>query len=348
MGDSRAGSDRSVDVNRQWILKDRPKGQLADSDFELRRSAMPQPGPGEVLTRTLYVSIDAANRAWMSPVRTYTDPVEPGGVMRGMTLAEVVESRDPALRAGDIVEGAAGWQDFAAAPARALHRVEKRKPLSMILSGLGVTSLTAYFGLLDVGRPRPGETVLVSAAAGAVGSVAGQIARVAGCRVVGLAGSEDKCRWLTGDLGFDAALNYKTADLGRELRQAAPGGVDVYFDNVGGAVLEAALFSMRDGGRVVCCGAVSQYDTGSPGPGPRGVPGLLVVKRLRMEGFIVMDYYARRRVAEDALARWIADGRLKIREDILDGLEHAPRALIGLLGGDNIGKRLVRVAPEPA
>ncbi|HYB42370.1 MAG TPA: NADP-dependent oxidoreductase [Candidatus Methylomirabilis sp.] len=334
--------------NRQWILLRRPKGQLAESDFELRRGPVPQPGPGEVLTRTIYISVDAANRAWMSPVRTYIDPVEPGSVMRSMTLGEVVRSGDPSLRPGDLVEGMAGWQDFAVEPAPRLHRVEPRKPLSLILSGVGVTSLTAYFGLLEVGRPRPGETVLVSAAAGAVGSVAGQIAKIQGCRAVGLAGTDEKCRWLTHTLGFDGAINYKIADLPRALRDACPGGVDLYFDNVGGGILEAVLFQMRERGRVVCCGAVSQYDTGNPEPGPRGVPGLLVVKRLRMEGFIVMDFYARRREAEEALARWIAESRLRIREDIVDGLEGAPRALIGLLGGDNVGKRLVRVAPEPA
>jgi NADPH-dependent curcumin reductase CurA len=189
--------------------------------------------------------------------------------------------------------------------------------------------------------------VLVSAAAGAVGSVAAQLAKIHGCRVVGLAGSDDKCRWLTGSLGLDAAINYKTGDLGRAIRDACPKGIDVYFDNVGGPILEAALFQMRGGGRIVCCGAVSQYDTGSPEPGPRGVPGLLVVKRLRMEGFIVMDFYARRREAEDALARLIAEGRLVIREDIVEGLERAPQALIGLLHGDNIGKRMVRVTSEP-
>jgi len=337
----------SGEVNRQWILRDRPKNQLTESDFELRRAPVPEPGPSEALTRTLYISVDAANRAWMSPVRTYIDPVEPGGVMRSMTLGQVVRSNDAALAPGDIVEGMAGWQDFAVAPVKQLNRVEKRKPLSMILSGLGVTSLTAYFGLLEVGRPVAGETVLVSAAAGAVGSVAAQLAKIHGCRVVGLAGSDDKCRWLTGEIGLDAAINYKTGDLGRAIRDACPKGIDVYFDNVGGPILEVALFQMRGGGRIVCCGAVSQYDTGSPEPGPRGVPGLLVVKRLRMEGFIVMDFYARRREAEDTLARLIAEGRLVIREDIVEGLERAPQALVGLLHGDNIGKRMVRVASEP-
>ena len=308
---------------------------------------MPTPGPGEALTRTLYISVDAANRAWMSPVRTYIDPVEPGGVMRAMTLGEVVRSADPALSPGDIVEGTAGWQDFAVAPARALRRVAKRTPLSLVLSGLGVTSLTAYFGLLDVGRPRPGETVLVSAAAGAVGSVAGQIARLGGCRVVG---SRALRRSAAGSRPSSPSTRPSTtaAKTWRpRSAHACPGGIDVDFDNVGGRILETALFQMREGGRIVCCGAVSQYDTASPEPGPRGVPGLLVVKRLRMEGFIVMDHYARRREAEETLAGWIADGRLVIREDIVEGLERAPAALVGLLRGDNLGKRMVRVAPDP-
>jgi len=335
-------------MNRQYLLIRRPKGPLQESDFQHRESPIPEPGDGEVLTRTLYISIDPANRAWMSPVKTYVDPVEVGGVMDGFTLAQVVSSKASGLAPGDIVESMNGWQDYRVLPARALHKVEPRRPLSMILSGLGVTAKTAYFGLLDVGTPKAGETVVVSAAAGAVGSVAGQIAKIQGCRVVGLAGSDDKCRWITRDLGFDAAINYKTQDVVRALSETCPAGIDVYFDNVGGPILEAALFLMNSRGRVVCCGAVSQYDTGMPAAGPRGIPGLLVVKRLRMEGFIVMDYYARRRESEDALAGWITAGKLRIQEDILDGLDQAPRALIGLLHGDNTGKRMVRVAPEPA
>jgi NADPH-dependent curcumin reductase CurA len=333
-------------VNHQLVLRQRPTGALREEDFEPREGPAPSPGPGTVLTRTLYLSIDPANRAWMSPVPTYTRPVEIGGVMDGFTLAEVVESGDPSFRPGDLVESMNGWQEYAVAPARRLVKVPRRQPLSMILSGLGVTAKTAYFGLLDVGRPRPGDTVLVSAAAGATGSVAGQIARIQGCRVVGLAGSAAKCRHIVDDLGFDAAIDYRAEDVAQAIRDHCPRGVDVYFDNVGGPILESALFAMNPRGRVVCCGAVSQYDTGSPGPGPRGVPGLLVVKRLRMEGFIVMDYDDRRREAEDRLADWIAAGRLRVREDILDGLPQAPRALIGVLKGDNIGKRMVRVAPD--
>ncbi len=337
----------SDDVNRQVLLAERPKAKLEESHFTRRDVPIPEPGDGEALTRTLYISLDAANRAWMSPVATYTKPVEIGGVMDGFTLAEVVRSNDPSLAPGDIVECMNGWQDYGVAPARHLHKVSPIKPLSRWLSALGVTGKTAYFGLLDIGQPKEGETVLVSAAAGAVGSFVGQIAKLKGCRAVGIAGSDDKCRWLTDELGFDAAINYKTEDMTPALRAACPDGIDVYFDNVGGPILEAALFQTNQNGRIVCCGSVSQYDTATPDPGPRGVPGLLVVKRIKMQGFIVMDFYARRQQAESDLAAWIVDGKIKVREDIIEGLENAPAALIGLLAGENTGKRMVRVAPEP-
>jgi len=267
--------------------------------------------------------------------------------MAGFTVAEVVDSRDPSFRSGDLVECSSGWQEHAVHPAKALHRLELRGPLSHHLSALGGTGLTAYFGLLEIGRPRSGETVVVSAAAGATGSVAGQIARIQGCRTVGLAGSDEKCEWLTGELGFDAAINYKTEEVRQALKEHCPDGIDVYFDNTGGEILEAALSRMNLHGRVVCSGVVSQYDTAAPAPGPRGVPGLIVTKRLRMEGFIVSDFFRQRAEATDQLARWITDGQLVVREDILEGLEAAPRGLIGLLHGENIGKRMVRVAPEP-
>jgi NADPH-dependent curcumin reductase CurA len=278
---------------------------------------------------------------------TYRAPVAAGEVMAGFTVAEVVDSRDPGFRSGELVECNSGWQEQAVHPARALNRLEPRGPLSHHLSALGGTGLTAYFGLLEIGRPRSGETVVVSAAAGATGSVAGQIARIQGCRTVGLAGSDQKCAWLTGELGFDAAINYKTEEVRQALKEHCPDGIDVYFDNTGGEILEAALSRMNLHGRVVCSGVVSQYDTAAPAPGPRGVPGLIVTKRLRMEGFIVSDFFRQRAEATDQLARWITDGQLVVREDILEGLEAAPRGLIGLLHGENIGKRMVRVAPEP-
>ena len=332
--------------NRQILVKELPEGPLEERHFELREGPIPTPGDGEVLTRTIYLSLDPANRAWMRGA-TYRAPVEAGQVMAGFTVAEVVDSRDPGFRPGDLVECGSGWQEHAVHPAKALSRLEPRGPLSHHLSVLGGTGLTAYFGLLKIGRPRKGETVVVSAAAGATGSVAGQIARIQGCRTVGLAGSDEKCAWLTGELGFDAAINYKTGEVRQALKEHCPDGIDVYFDNTGGEILEAALSRMNLRGRVVCSGVVSQYDTAAPAPGPRGVPGLVVTKRLRMEGFIVSDFFRQRAEATEQLAGWIADGQLVVREDILEGIEAAPRGLIGLLRGENIGKRMVRVAPEP-
>jgi NADPH-dependent curcumin reductase CurA len=332
--------------NRQILVKELPEGPLEERHFELREGPIPTPGDGEVLTRTIYLSLDPANRAWMRGA-TYRAPVAAGEVMAGFTVAEVVDSRDPGFRPGELVECGSGWQEHAVHPARALSRLEPRGPLSHHLSVLGGTGLTAYFGLLEIGRPREGETVVVSAAAGATGSVAGQIARIQGCRTVGLAGSDEKCAWLTGELGFDAAINYKTEEVRQALKEHCPDGIDVYFDNTGGEILEAALSRMNLRGRVVCSGVVSQYDTAAPAPGPRGVPGLVVTKRLRMEGFIVSDFFRQRAEATDQLAGWIADGQLVVREDILEGIEAAPRGLIGLLRGENIGKRMVRVAPEP-
>ncbi len=329
--------------NHQIVVRALPEDRLAETHFESRHVDREVPAEGQVLTRTLLLSIDPANRTWMQGA-TYRAPVRAGDVMSGFTLAEVVTSRDPRFRPGQIVECDNGWQEYACQPAGTLVPIEPVTELTHHLSVLGLTGLTAYFGLLEVGRPRPGETVLVSAAAGATGSVAGQIARIAGCRVVGLAGSEEKCQWLTGRLGFDAAINYKTASLSSALKEHCPDGIDVFFDNTGGDILEVALRRMNLGGRIVVCGVVSQYDTGSPAPGPRGVPGLIVTKRLRMEGFIVMDFFAQREVATRRLAGWLESGALIAREDILDGLDAAPRALVGLLAGENLGKRIVRVA----
>ncbi|HEX8820743.1 MAG TPA: NADP-dependent oxidoreductase [Archangium sp.] len=335
-------------LNRQYLLAHRPEGPLRESDFEYREASVPTPGPGEVLTRTLYLSLDPANRVWMGPLPTYRPPIGLGEVMAGFTLNEVVESKDARFRPGDLVECQGGWQDYAVLPADALYKVAPRGPLSHRLSVLGVPGQTAYFGLLEVGRIRAGETVVVSAAAGAVGSITGQLAKLHGCRVIGIAGGPEKCHWLTTELGFDAALDYRAEDFPQRLAAACPEGVDLYFDNVGGAVFQAALFQMKPHGRIVCCGSVSIYDTDTPPPRLLGVPGLLTLRRLRMEGFIVFDFHDRRKQAEQALAGWVAEGRLKVREDIIDGLQNAPRALMGLLHGANIGKRMIRVAPEPS
>jgi NADPH-dependent curcumin reductase CurA len=335
-----------ADVNRQVLIRDLPQGKLAVTDFEVSEAPVPTVGDGEVLVRTLWLSLDAANRAWMQG-STYTDPVEAGQVMAGFGLGQVVESKAAAVPAGALVEVQSGWQEYSAQPAGAVRVFEPLGPLARHLSVLGATGLTAYFGLFDVGRPEPGETVVVSAAAGATGSIVGQLARIHGCSVVGVAGSAEKNRWLVDELGFDAAVDYKAEDFRAQLKAACPDGVDVYFDNTGGAVLAAVLFRMNLRGRIVCCGVVSQYDTSTPEPGPFGIPGLLVTKRVRMEGFLVFDYYDRRDEALAALAGWLESGDLIATEDVLEGLDQAPAGLVGLLAGDNVGKRMVHVAdPE--
>jgi len=330
-------------MNRQWIYSKRPEGAVGHEHFELRRSEIPKPGPGQILARMRAVSVDPAQRAWMM-TRTYRPMLKPGEIMPAFALAEVVESNAPGFAPGDIVDGDLGWQDYVLVSPKDVRHRDPGHPLEHLIGVLNITGLTAYFGLLEVGRPRPGETVVVSGAAGAVGCIAVQIARLAGCRVVGVAGGADKCRWLTDELGVDAAVDYKAGGLRDALKAACPLGIDVYFDNTGGEILEAVLSLMNQGGRVACCGAVSQYDAAEWGAGPRGVPGLLVARRIRMEGFIVMDYYNRRRAAEASLSDWLKSGALKAPVDVVEGLEHAPQALVDLLGGRNRGKMMVRVS----
>ncbi|WP_407156955.1 NADP-dependent oxidoreductase [Bradyrhizobium sp. STM 3557] len=332
----------SATINRQILLAEKPSGKLTPDHFRMVEGAIPEPKDGEVLLRVRYISLDAANRAWMQGA-TYRSAVEANSVMAGGGLAEVVATKSPGLAVGDIVFGDTGWQDYAAVPAKHLTKLTQVEPMTHLLSVYGVAGLTAYFGLLEIGKPKAGDTIVVSAAAGSVGSIVGQIAKIKGCRVVGIAGGKQKCDWLTSELGFDAAVDYKDGVLFKTLKAAAPDGIDVYFDNVGGDILEACLPQMKNYGRIVCCGAVSQYD-GAPSPhGPRGLPGLIVVKRLVMQGFIVTDFMARRDQAVADLLSWVSSGRLKVQEDIIDGLENTPRALIGLLAGENRGKRMVRV-----
>ena len=329
-------------VNRQILLVEKPTGKLGPQHFKMTEAAVPEPREGEALVRVRYISLDAANRAWMHGA-TYRAAVEANTVMAGGGVAEVVSSRAPGLAPGDLVFGDTGWQDYAAVPARHLTKLPKVEPMTYLLSVYGIAGLTAYFGLLDVGKPKTDETVVVSAAAGSVGSIVGQIARIKGCRAVGIAGGKDKCGWLTAELGFDAAVDYKEANVFKALKAAAPDGVDVYFDNVGGDILEACLAQMNNHGRIACCGAISQYDGVPSAAGPRGVPGLIVVKRLTMQGFIVMDYMERRNEALRDLQSWVASGKLKVQEDVIEGLQNTPKALIGLLAGENRGKRMVKV-----
>ena len=331
-----------TDINRQVLLVEKPSGKLGAEHFKLSQGGIPEPKDGEALLRVRYISLDAANRAWMHGA-TYRAAVETNTVMAGGGIAEVIASKSPALKPGDIVFGDTGWQDYAAVPAKQLSKMPKLEPMTHLLSIYGIAGLTAYFGLLDVGRPKAGETVVVSAAAGSVGSIVGQIAKLKGCRVVGIAGGKAKCDWLTSELGFDAAVDYKDGAVFKALKAAAPGGIDVYFDNVGGDILEACLAQMNLRGRIACCGAISQYDGAPSASGPRGVPGLIVVKRLIMQGFIVMDYMDQRDAALKDLQEWVASGQIKVQEDVIDGLENTPAALIGLLAGENRGKRMVRL-----
>ena len=332
-------------MTRQIVVRELPTGPLEASHFEEVQTELPAPAAGEVRMKTILMSIDAANRAWMQGA-TYREAVKTGDVMHTYAIGQVTQSEDPRLAVGDIVAAEAGWAEETNIPAKRAMKLPPVRPLSHLLSVFGIAGKTAYHGLIQVGQPSAGETVVVSAAAGSVGMYVGQIAKALGCRAVGIAGGPEKCAWVTEDLGFDACVDYRDPHWHRALKAAAPDGVDIYFDNVGGQVLETVLFQMNDKGRVVCCGAISQYDSTAPS-GPRNLPGLIVVKRLRMEGFIVMDFAAQDAQANADLQAWVADGKIKVVEDIFEGLESAPAALIGLLAGDNRGKRLVRVAPDP-
>ncbi|MBN9586915.1 MAG: NADP-dependent oxidoreductase [Afipia sp. 62-7] len=329
-------------ANRQILLVEKPTGKLSPQHFKMAEAPRPEPKDGEVLVRVLYISLDAANRAWMQGA-TYRSAVEANSVMAGGAIAEVIASHAPGFTPGDLVFGDTGWQDYAAVPAKALVKVPRIDPITHLLSVYGVAGLTAYFGLLNVGKPKSGETVVVSAAAGSVGSFVGQIAKIKGCRVVGIAGGKAKCDWLVSELGFDAAVDYKSEPVFKALKAAAPNGIDVYFDNVGGDIFEACLPLMTMHGRISCCGAVSAYDGAPPAHGPRGVPGLIVVKRLTVQGFIFTDFNDQRETALADLQAWVKAGKIKVQEDIVSGLENTPQALIGLLAGENRGKRMVKV-----
>jgi hypothetical protein len=332
--------------NRQIVLAARPVGLPKPSDFRLVETPIPEPGPGEMLVRARYLSLDPYMRGRMSEAPSYARPVAIGEVMVGAVVGDVVRSRHPDFAEGDVVEERLGWQEYGLSRGREARKVDPRlAPISTALGVLGMPGLTAYFGLLDVGRPRPGETVVVSAAAGAVGAVVGQIARLGGCRAVGVAGSRAKIDYVVRDLGFDAGIDYREAsDLDRALADACPRGVDVYFDNVGGRIAEAVSRHVNLFARIAVCGLVSQYNLAQPEVAPRN-ERFVLVNRVRVQGFIVSDFYQRRDEGLRQLAEWLREGKLRYREDIVDGLENAPPAFIGMLQGRNLGKQLVRLAP---
>jgi NADPH-dependent curcumin reductase CurA len=322
-----------------------PDGALEDDDFDLVDEPVPEPADGEALVRTLYLSLDPAIRVWMNGIDTYVPGIHVGDVMRAGGLGEVVQSRNAAYTEGDLVFGMMQWSEYCIARAGpdGMMTLPRQEPITAFLSVLGVTGLTAYFGMFDVAQPKEGETVVVSGAAGAVGSVAGQIGKIIGCRVVGIAGGPEKCAWITDELGFDAWIDYKSQDVAARLRETCPDGIDVFFDNVGGEILDAVLGQINLHARIALCGAISQYDTAELSPGPRNFINL-IPQRGRVEGFILLDYRDRFVDAILQLGQWVQEGRIRYAEDIVDGLENAPAAFRRLFTGENTGKLIVKVA----
>ncbi|MGP4002354.1 NADP-dependent oxidoreductase [Streptomyces sp. 8N706] len=334
-------------TQHQFRLAARPVGLPKPSDWDYVEAPVGEPGDGELLVKVLYLSLDPAMRGWMNAGRSYIRPVEIGEVMRAVGVGRVVASRHPDFAVGDHVSGMFGVQEYCVSDGRGVTKADPAlAPLPVYLGTLGGTGLTAYFGLIDIGRPEAGQTVVVSGAAGAVGSVVGQIAKILGCRVVGIAGGERKCRMLVEEFGFDAAIDYRDQDVKKALREHAPDGVDVYFDNVGGDVLDAVLTRLARGARVVICGAISQYNSVEPAKGPANYMSLLV-NRASMTGMVVFDYVDRYGEAIEQLAKWLADGRLTSKEDIVDGGVSAfPDTLLKLFRGENTGKLVLKVADE--
>lgn len=334
-------------INRQLRLAARPVGQPRPTDWEHVEEPVGEPGDGELLVQVLYLSIDPAMRGWMNAGKSYIRPVEIGEVMRAGAVGRVIASRHPDFAIGDHVSGTFGVQEYCVSDGRGVTTVDPAlAPLPMYLGTLGMTGLTAYFGLLDIGRPLPGQTVVVSGAAGAVGSVVGQIAKILGCRVIGIAGGERKCRSVVDELGFDAAIDYQAEDVRKALRRHAPDGVDVYFDNVGGDILDAVLTRLARGARIVICGAVSQYNNTEPVKGPSNYMSLLV-NRASMTGMVIFDYADRYSEAIAELAEWRAAGRLRSMEDVVSGGVAAfPETLLRLFRGENLGKLVLKVADE--
>ena len=331
------------EMNRRWTLVARPHGMLQESDFAFGETPVPPVADGHVLVRVLYISFDPAQRGWIQDRPGYMPPVQIGEVMRASGVGQVVASRHADFEPGDLVQGMFGWQDYALVPGAMLGaKIPASVPPTWPLGVLGITGLTAYFGMLDLGKPKAGETVVVSGAAGATGSVAGQIAKLQGAHVVGIAGGPSKCAWLTKEAHFDAAIDYKHDDVAAKLRELCPKGIDVYFDNVGGEILDAALGQIAMRARVVLCGGISGYNEATPPPGPRNLMNL-VIQRGRMEGFIVIDYAARFGEGVAKLSEWVQSGSIVHQEDVQRGLEHAPRTLLRLFTGANTGKQILKL-----
>ena len=330
-------------VNHQWQLAARPQGLIKESDFNWVEQTVPDMQDGQFLVRNLYLSLDPTMRMWATK-DTYLPAVKIGEVMRGGTIGVVEESHNPKFKEGDHVTGLLGWQEYAISDGKGLNVLPNLPgvPLTAHFGLFGHIGMTAYFGLLDIGKPQAGETLVVSAAAGAVGSLVGQIGKIKGCHVVGIAGADDKCKWIVDELGFDAAINYKTENVSAMLRQHCPNGIDIDFENVGGEIMDAVLAQINLRARIVLCGLISSYNATEPVPGPYNFSNILV-QRARVEGFIVLDYAPRAMECMTELGQWLMQGKIKYRIDEVEGLQHAPQALNRLFDGSNIGKLVVKI-----
>ncbi len=344
----RASSDAMSEIpNKQVILAAQPQGIPQAEHFKIVESPAPTPGENETLVRNIYLSVDPAQRGWTNAVPNYSEPVGVGEVMRGFAVGVVIASNHSDYAPGAFVTGLLGWQEYAVTGGSGRRQVDRGlAPISTSVGILGLNGVTAYVGLLDIGQPKKGETVVVSTAAGAVGSAVGQIANIHGCRAVGITGTDEKVALCTDEFGFETALNYKTKNLQGRLADACPNGVDIYFDNTGGEISDAVLGLLNLHARIVLCGTAATASWDPPPQGPR-IERTLLVSRARMEGFVILDHIDRYDDAANHLATWIRDGRLTYREEILDGIDHAPDAIAGLYRGENIGKRIIPVAPDP-
>ncbi len=330
--------------HRQWLIADRPNGRpLKDSDFELVARDVKPPGPGEVLLKTRYLGFDPAQKGWMENIGGYVAPTEIGEVMRGSGIGEVIESNHPKYQPGDLVAGMLCWQEMPTIPGDGLEKIKDPALATAYLGALGTTGMTAYFGFIRVGKPQPGDTVVVSGAAGATGSVVGQIAKIMGCRVIGIAGGADKCAWIVEECGYDAAIDYKSENVRERLAELCPNGIDVVFDNVGGTILNDMLAKIALHARVVICGGISRYTLGKMPAGPENYFNLIFM-RATMAGFIVLDWMNEYPMARRRMTQWIRDGRIRYKEDVQEGFENTPRTLMRLFEGKNFGKQMLKVS----
>ena len=336
-----------AEMNRQWLLAARPQGMVKESDFQYHEAPLPELEDGQFLVRNCYIAFEPAMRGWMDDRPSYIPPIQIGEVMRAVTTGQVIASKHPGYQPGDCVQGGFGWQEYAVTTGKGglmpASKIPAGASLTAPLGVLGITGLTAYFGVLDIGQPKGGETCIVSGAAGATGSIAGQIAKIKGCRVIGIAGGPDKCAWLTNEAHFDAAIDYKSEDVAARLRELCPDGIHIFFDNVGGQILDAVLAQIAMKARIVLCGGISRYNDEELQPGPTNYFNL-ILQRARMEGFILVDYYPRFAEGVQELSAWLDSGQLVHQEDIQDGFANAPRTFLRLFEGKNLGKQLLKIA----